>query len=84
MSKEELALFAEREKESKSAKKEEKKDDAKKDDTKPEKVKELELDIENAEDRVIRLTPNSSSLMDAILSKDGEKIYYITSFDRHW
>ncbi len=84
MSKEELELLAEREQDSKSAKKEAKeeaKKEEKKDDTTPEKVEPLELDIENAKDRIIRLTPNSSTLIDAILSKDGEKIYYLTRFE---
>ena len=41
----------------------------------------LTIDFAGIEDRIVRLTPNSSSLGDAILSKDGEKLYYYTAFE---
>ena len=44
-------------------------------------VKELVLDLENAKDRIVRLTVNSSHLSDAILDKKGEVLYYIASFE---
>lgn len=43
--------------------------------------KELVLDLKSHEDRVLRLTRHSSNLYDAYLSKDGNKLYYLTSFE---
>lgn len=65
----------------KEDKKREKKGDkeAKKDDT--QQPAPLAIDIEGIEDRIVRLTPNSSNIGDAILSKDGEKLYYYTAFE---
>ncbi|MDD6151654.1 MAG: S41 family peptidase [Bacteroidales bacterium] len=60
-------------------KKSDSKDKDKKDSTKVEKVKPLELDLENLEDRTIRLTSNSGRLGGHILSPDGEKLYYVAS-----
>ncbi len=77
MNKEELSLLAQSEAKDKKAK-EPKKD---KDSTKVTKVKPIELDIENAEDRVMRLTANSSFLADAALAQDGSKLYYFTRFE---
>ncbi len=70
MSKEELELLPKE----KDGKKE-------KDSSKIKKVEPLDLDIENAKDRVIRLTANSSSLADALLTEQGDKLYYITRFE---
>ena len=89
MSKEEIEL-AEATKDEKEKKADEKKEDAKKKaDEKQqktgkievEKVEPLDLDIENCRDRIVRLTVNSSRMGDAILSKDGDKIYYQASFE---
>ena len=67
----------------------EKKDDAKsedkkkKDDKKKEaEVKPLQFDLEGVERRKSRLTIHSSLLADAVLSKDGEKLYYLTRFEK--
>ncbi len=57
-----------------------KKDDVKKEEEKKESVA-LVFDFENRKDRVIRLTINSSNLRDGILTKDGKKLYYLTSFE---
>ena len=48
---------------------------------KPEKVDQLELDIENCRDRVVRLTVNSSHLGDFLLNKEGDAIYYQARFE---
>lgn len=77
MNKEDLALLEE--KENKSKPKKDKKKEDKKD--KKKKVEPLVLDIENSEYRVARLTVNSSKLGDAILSKDGDKLFYLTRFE---
>ena len=89
MSKEELEL-AEANKDVKEKKAEEK-DEKKKEDkqkkaeekgkTEVEKVKPLELDIDNCRDRIVRLTVNSSRMGDAILDSKGEIIYYQAAFE---
>lgn len=45
------------------------------------KVKDIVVETEGIEDRIIRLTPNSSDLASAIISKDGEKLYYLSAFE---
>ena len=87
MSKEDLALLEEAEKEKKDDKKEPASKDAKNkkapaDDKKKEEVKPLVFDLDNCRDRVVRLTRHSSSLGDAILSKKGDKLYYQASFEK--
>ena len=42
----------------------------------------LEFDMEKAKDRTKRLTIHSSSLSDAILTKDGSKLFYLSSFEK--
>ena len=64
--------------EKKGDKKDEKKDD-KKDDKKD--VKPIEVELDGIRDRIVRLTPNSSDMGDAILSKDGETMYYLAAFE---
>ncbi len=94
MTKEEKELAKESEKEQKAkaddGKDKKKKDAAGKDkkkkegDDKSEKkpaVKALSFDLENARDRIIRLTVNSSHLGDAILSPGGDTLYYQASFE---
>ena len=86
LTKEELALVEEAEKEQKNEKKEDtgkkgKKDAAKTDDKKDE-MKPLTFDLDNCRDRIVRLTRHSSSLGDAVLSKKGDKLYYQASFER--
>ena len=53
--------------------------DKKKDDTP--KVKPLTFDLDNREERVACITPNSAFLGDFILSPDGRKLYYAASFE---
>ena len=67
-------------KDKKKGKKEEKKDDKK--DEKPKEAKKIEVDLEHLQDRVIRLTPMSSSLSGMALTNDGEKLYFMTSFEK--
>jgi tricorn protease len=45
-------------------------------------AKKIEVDLEHLQDRVIRLTPMSSNLSGMALSKDGEKLYFMTSFEK--
>lgn len=44
--------------------------------------KKLEIDFEGIEERVVRLTPNSATLGDAIVDKDGENLYYFAQFEK--
>ncbi len=39
------------------------------------------VELNGIEDRIVRLTPNSSDLGSAILSKDGEDLYYFSAFE---
>lgn len=62
--------------------KDEKEDDKKKDEKEEEKEsKDLKFDWEDMTDRKARLTIHSSGLGDAVLSKDGEKLYYLARFE---
>ena len=61
-------------------KKSEKKTDAKKKDSVKSK-KILTFDWDNMKDRTKRLTIHSSSLGDAVLSKKGDYLYYLSSFE---
>lgn len=90
MNDEDLVLYEEAEKERKMKEAKEKAEQDKKKkgkkhkkDDKKEKEEEetLAFDLENCRDRVMRLTANSSLLGDALLSKDGNMLYYLTSFE---
>lgn len=61
------------------SKKKSKKD---KKDEKP-KTKPLNFDFEDVMERKARLTIHSSNLSDAVLSKDGEKLYYLARFEKN-
>ncbi len=76
LNKEEYALLKETEKASKEDKKDEKKDE------KTKENKTIEIDLEHLQDRIIRLTPMSSSLSGMALSKDGDKFYFMTAFEK--
>ncbi len=87
MSKEEITLVEDAEKEAKKDKsddsntkenKKSKDSKAKKDST---EVKLLAFDLDNAENRIIRLTNHSSNIGDAVLSSKGDKLYYLTRFE---
>lgn len=62
-------------------KKKAKKADAKEEDKKDKKVKDITVELKGIEDRIVRLTPNSSDLGDALISKDGETLYYLAAFE---
>ena len=75
--------------EEKKKKAKEKKDDKKKSDKKTDAKKKdsvkskkiLTFDWDNMKDRTKRLTIHSSSLGDAVLSKKGDYLYYLSSFE---
>lgn len=88
MSKEEQELADEAEKKDDGDKKE---DDDKKDkkgkkgkkesEAKTDDKPALTFDLANRRHRIVRLTPNSSSLADGLLSDKGDKVYYTASFE---
>jgi tricorn protease len=88
LSKEDFALLKEMEEKNKKDKKEDEskkqtkknaKDsaNAKKDST----VKDIKIDWDNLTDRKLRLTSHTSDASDWLLSKDGEKLYYLSKFE---
>ena len=71
-----------------TAKKDEKKDDkggAEKKDgessAKPAAKKDIAVELDGIQQRIVRLTPASSHMGSCILSKDGESLYYFASFE---
>ena len=46
------------------------------------KVEEIKIDWNNLTERKRRLTTHTSSATDWILSEDGEKLYYLTRFEK--
>lgn len=69
----------EKKKKKEAAKKDKKKEEKKKDAKKPAKL--LKFDWEQMRDRTKRLTIHSSRLGDAVLSKKGDVMYYLSSFE---
>jgi tricorn protease len=55
---------------------------AAKDSTKKDSVKEIKIDWDNLTDRKLRLTTHTSDAADWLLSKDGEKLYYLSKFEK--
>ena len=71
----------ERELDKQLAKLSEKSDDKKSDDKKNPEVKDIVVELENIEERLIRLTPSSAAIGDAVLSKDGRALYYQATYE---
>ena len=93
MSEEEYALYqetekAEKEKKAKAEKAEKGKKDKDKDKDKnedkksAEKKEEVKMDLDKIGDRILRLTPMSSRLGSAVLSNDGETLYFSAAFEK--
>lgn len=80
----EKAQKAEEEKAAKNAadKKKGKKKDDKASDKKEAKSKDLVVELDKIADRIVRVTPNSSDLASAIISKDGNTLYYLSRFEK--
>ena len=87
LSPEDYALLKELEKKNKDRDKDKDKSEKDKDksgdksEEKSDSAKLLEIEFDGLEDRIVRLTPNSSKLGDAIVSKDGESLYYFSAFE---
>lgn len=58
----------------------ENKDENKKDDKK-DKIEDVVVELDDIDERIIRLTPTSSNLGSAALSKDGTVLYYQASYE---
>lgn len=83
LTKEEWEILKEKEeKDKKETTDENKKDKTKQDTEKTTPPKRLKLDLNDLENRKLRLTIHSSRLSDAVLSKDGEKLYYLARFEK--
>lgn len=85
LSKEDYELLKELEskadkKSNETADKKDKKDGKDKKET-VESKKDIVIELKGIEDRIIRLTPNSSDLGDAIINKEGTKLYYLSAFE---
>jgi Periplasmic protease len=74
LSKEEYELLKEKEKNKNDGKENDKNIKAKVNDA-------HNIDFTNLEDRILRLTINSSNISDAVLTPDGDKLYYLTQFE---
>ena len=74
----ELLKIKEKSKDKKDENKDEESDELK---VKVEVAEPVSIDLKNIEDRKVRLTINSSSIADAILTSDGEKLYYLSKFE---
>ncbi|MBK8497642.1 MAG: PD40 domain-containing protein [Flavobacteriales bacterium] len=88
MTKEEAALAKEEEEkkdgdEGEKSEKEKKDKEAKKaKEEKDKKVEPVVIELAGIMDRKVRLTPNSSALSGAVLSNDGEKVWYLAAFEK--
>jgi Tol biopolymer transport system component/C-terminal processing protease CtpA/Prc len=93
LSKEDFALLKEQEDKDKDKTKDstkivktlgkkDKKTDKTVDDSTGEKKKDLVFDWDNLTDRKLRITTHTSDLGDMVLSKDGEKLYYMARFEK--
>ena len=83
LNKEDYELLKELEEEQAKAKNDEnseEKDSGKTDEE--EENKDIVVEFDGIDDRIIRLTPNSSDICDAIISKDGEKLFYLSSIEK--
>ena len=81
LSKEEYDLLKKEEKMAKDvAEKSDKKEN--KDDKKSEEKKDIVVELDGLEDRIIRLTPMSSRLSGVSLSKDGDKLFFLSAFEK--
>jgi tricorn protease len=77
MSKEEFELFTDAEKEAQKAEEDKNKDKKNADET----PKDIVMEFENMDQRIVRLTPNSSRLGSFIIDKKGTKLYYLSAVE---
>jgi len=93
LNKEDYELLTEAEKEAKKKEEadkkkadDEKKKDSKKDDKKADKkdepAKPINVELAGIEDRIVRVTPNSSNIAGCMITNDGEALYYLSAFEK--
>ena len=88
LNKEDYELLTEAEKEAKKAedkKAEDAKNSKKKGKAAPAAKAEdkgLKVELDGIEDRIVRLTPNSSSISGCMVTPDGESLYYLSAFEK--
>lgn len=83
LSKEEYEILKkENEKSNDKGDKKDKKDDKKDKKDKKEEAIPIDIELDRLDERVVRLTPMSSKLSGAVLSKDGDKLYFLSSFEK--
>ena len=68
-------------KKKKQKKEDEKKKGKDKELKKDEKAKDIVVEFDNIDERIERITPNSSRLGSAIINKDATKLYYMSAFE---
>ena len=78
---EEYKLLSEAEKKAKEQEKEQAKKDDKKAEKKDDATKDIRVELDNIDHRILRLTPVSSELGDAFITSDGETLYYMSAFE---
>lgn len=72
---------SDKDKGNKDSGKKNKKDKKKAEEKSDDKSKDIVVDLTNIQDRIVRVTPNSSDIANAIVSKDGEKLFYLSAFE---
>ncbi|MDR0508003.1 MAG: peptidase S41 [Dysgonamonadaceae bacterium] len=82
LSEDDFKLLKEEENDKKEDK--DKKNSKTKEDSVKNEVKDILIELQNIEDRILRITPNSSDLDDIALTNDGDKLYYLTSFEKDY
>lgn len=84
MSKEEYEIYKEAEKKAKEDSRKDdkdKKEDGKKEGEAAKGPEPITIELDNIEDRIVRLTPSSGSVGGYTLSKDGATLFYIVSYE---
>lgn len=57
------------------------KKEGKEDKVHPKQSEDIVVEFNGIEDRIVRVTPNSADLVDVVLDLNGEKLYYLASFE---
>ena len=77
LNKEDAELYDDAKKKAEKAEKDKKKDSD--DGDKEDDSKDIKVELDGITDRIVRLTPFSSSLTDAFITADGDKLFFISS-----
>ncbi len=81
LSKEDFELIKEKEDKEKEKEKEKEKDKAEKDKNKKKEIEPLKFDLSNLENRKVRLTTGSANLSSFEMSPEGDKLYFMASYE---